>query len=328
VAVLVGVIVARGDLRDAPGLDKLVVLGPVFCAGALATFGAEHLTLTSFVRDDIPSWIPGRLFLAYAIGLALYATALSFVVRRQVWLSANLLALMFCLFVVLMHVPNAVRAGNRIMWTVALRDFSFGAGALAFAGVEMARRGRDASAAWRMTAGRMIMATAMVVFGALQILHPLHAPGVPLQKLIPTWIPLPAGLGVVFGAIQVAAGALMFVPMRARRAAIWLGAAILVIIAIVYLPMVFVASDVGARVEAQNYVWDTVLMAGAVLLTSLGQDRGFAGVRAFAEQKGKRQGDDEQHRDEEHHPVVGNDRGLVLDRRVEQRDRLARGDVG
>jgi uncharacterized membrane protein len=267
-AVLAGVVVARRDLRDAPGLDTLVVLGPVLCAGALATFGAEHFTLTPFVRDDIPSWIPGRLFLAYFVAVGLYAAAVSFVVRRHVWLAANLLALMFLLFVVLMHVPNAVRAGDRITWTVALRDFSFGAGALALAGAEMARRGHEAQAAWRRTVGRTVMAAATVVFGVLQILHPLHAPGVPLLKLIPSWIPLPAALGVAFGLIQIAAGALMFIPTGARRAAMWLGAALLVVVAVVYLPLVFTAADDGARIEAQNYVWDTVLMAGAVLLIS------------------------------------------------------------
>jgi uncharacterized membrane protein len=267
-AVLVGVIVARRDLRDAPGLEKLVVFGPVLCAGALATFGAEHFTLTSFVRDDIPSWIPGRLFLAYFIGAALYATALSFAVRRHVWLSANLFALMLLLFVVLMHVPNAVRAGDRITWTVALRDLSFGAGVLALAGFEMGRRGNDAGAAWRTAAGRTVVAAAMVAFGVLQILHPLHAPGVPLQKLTPDWIPAPAALGVVFGVIQAVAGVLMLAPGRARQAAMWLGVALLVIVAIVYLPLVATAVDDGARIEAENYVWDTVLMAGAVLLVA------------------------------------------------------------
>jgi hypothetical protein len=267
-AVLAGIVVARRDLRDAPGLEKLVVLGPVLCAGPLATFGAEHFTLTSFVRDDIPSWMPGRLFLAYFVAVALYGAAVSFVARRHVWLSANLLALMFLLFVVLMHVPNAVRASDRITWTVALRDFSFGAGALALAGTAMVRRGHDAGAAWRRTIGRVVMATATVVFGVLQVLHPLHAPGVPLLKLIPAWIPQPAVLGVAFGLIQVVAGTLMFVPTRARRAALWLGAALLAVVAIVYLPLVFTAADVGARIEAQNYVWDTVLMAGAVLLVA------------------------------------------------------------
>jgi hypothetical protein len=48
----------------------------------------------------------------------------------------------------------------------------------------------------------------------------------------------------------------------------WLGAALLVVVAVVYLPLVFTAADDGARIEAQNYVWDTVLMAGAVLLIS------------------------------------------------------------
>jgi uncharacterized membrane protein YphA (DoxX/SURF4 family) len=267
-AVVIGVIVARRDLKEATGLEKLVVLGPVLFAGAVAAFAAEHFTLTSFVRDDIPSWMPGRLFLAYFVGVALYATASSFVTRQQVWLSANLFALMLLIFVVVMHVPNALRAADRITWTVALRDFSFGAGALALAGVEMSLRGSGANASWRRIVGRVVIATASVVFGVLQILHPLHAPGVPLQKLTPDWIPAPAVLGVVFGAIQLAAGVLMFVPRRARAAALWLSVALLVVLVVVYLPLVVTAADNGARVEAENYVWDTVLVVGTVLLAA------------------------------------------------------------
>jgi uncharacterized membrane protein YphA (DoxX/SURF4 family) len=267
-AVVIGVVVARGDLKEATGLEKLVVLGPVLFAGAVAAFAAEHFTLTAFVRDDIPSWMPGRLFLAYFVGVALYATASSFVTRQQVWLSANLFALMLLIFVVVMHVPNALRAADRITWTVALRDFSFGAGALALAGVEMSLRGSGANASWRRIVGRVVIATASVVFGVLQILHPLHAPGVPLQKLTPDWIPAPAVLGVVFGAIQLAAGVLMFVPRRARAAALWLSVALLVVLVVVYLPLVVTAADNGARVEAENYVWDTVLVVGTVLLAA------------------------------------------------------------
>jgi hypothetical protein len=267
-AVVIGVIVARRDLNEAAGLEKLVVLGPVLFAGAVAAFAAEHFTLTSFVRDDIPSWMPGRLFLAYFVGVALYATALSVVTRQHVWLSANLFALMLLIFVVVMHVPNALRTVDRITWTVALRDFSFGAGALALAGVEMNHRGRVTSASWRMTLGRVVVAMASVVFGVLQILHPLHAPGVPLQKLTPAWIPAPAVLGVGFGTIQLIAGAFMFVPGRARTVALWVGVALLVVVAVVYLPLVVTATDNGARVEAENYVWDTVLVAGTVLLVA------------------------------------------------------------
>jgi uncharacterized membrane protein YphA (DoxX/SURF4 family) len=212
--------------------------------------------------------MPGRLFLAYFVGVALYATALSFVTRQQVWLSANLFALMLLIFVVAMHVPNALRAADRITWTVALRDFSFGAGALALAGVEMSRRGSSANASWRMIVGRVVIAAACVVFGVLQILHPLHAPGVPLQKLTPDWIPAPTMLGVVFGAIQLVAGVFMFIPSRARMAATWLSVALLVVLVVVYLPLVFTAADNGARVEAENYVWDTVLVAGTVLLAA------------------------------------------------------------
>jgi hypothetical protein len=52
---------------------------------------------------------------------------------------------MFVLFVTTMHVPNALRGSDRFGWIVALRDLSFGGGAMCLAG-----------ASWRVPQGRRL----------------------------------------------------------------------------------------------------------------------------------------------------------------------------
>src|SRR5215471_4809306 len=92
----------RGDWQKARGLDKLILLGPLFYAAPLVGFGTEHFTLTKAIGSIIPAWIPWHQFWAYLVGACFIAAALSLVTGIQMRLSASLLALTFFLFVVLM----------------------------------------------------------------------------------------------------------------------------------------------------------------------------------------------------------------------------------
>jgi uncharacterized membrane protein len=265
VLLLAGLLVARKSLHAARGLEKLAILGPVFVAAPLAAFGAEHLTIGQFVMQAIPAWMPARPFFVYFVGVALFAAAASLAARRCVRQSASLLALMFVIFVVTMHVPNAVETGDRFAWTVALRDLSFGGGAMSLAAAYgVGRRARGTS--WLGAAGRLIVGTACVVFGVLHFLHPLNAPGVPLRKMTPPWIPLPALWAYLTGATEIVAGALMVADRRTRAAAQIAGLLVVVLVVAIYLPFVPAAVEGGEKLEALNYVWDTLLFAGTVLL--------------------------------------------------------------
>ena len=66
-------------------------------------------------------------------------------------------------------------------------------------------------------------------------------PGVPLGKLTPAWIPLRLVWGYLTGAILLVAGAGMLVNKQARTAAVWLGAAITLLVLFIYLPILAVA---------------------------------------------------------------------------------------
>lgn len=263
-ALALGVFVARRDLAGARGIDKLVVLGPILMAAPLAAFAAEHMTISDFIQTMIPAWFPARLFLSYSVGVALYAAALSLVLRRYVWLSGALLALMFLIFVTTMHVPNAIHGTDRFGWIVSLRDLTFGAGALALAASFGFGRRDDGDSPYA-TIGRVIVASACIIFGVIHFIYPANAPGVPLQKMTPPWIPLPAVWGYLTGAIEIVLGGMMLVDRQTRAASTWLGLVIVLLVLVVYAPFVALAKEGGDKLEALNYVWDTLLFAATVL---------------------------------------------------------------
>jgi uncharacterized membrane protein len=247
-------------------MDKLVVLGPVFVAASLATFGAEHLAGPRFLMQLVPTWMPARLFWAYFVGFALLAAAISFVAMKYVRLSATLLGVMLLLFVLLLHVPRvAANPRDRISWAVALRDLAFAGGAWAFAGSEP-REKDGARFNWLILIGRLCVAIAVIFFGVEHFLHSKFAPGVPLAKLAPTWVPAGALWAYLTGAVLFLGGIALLVNRRARLAAIWIGLVMTLLTFLFYLPILAMATQPAAMNEGTNYVADTLLFAGTALV--------------------------------------------------------------
>lgn len=250
---LAGLFLRRGELGAARGLDKLVELGPIFIASGIAAFGAEHLTASRSLMQIVPMWMPARLFWAYFVGFALIAAALSFILMKYVRLSATLLGCMFFLFVWMIHVPNVVtNPRNRILWVVALRDFSFAGGAWALTGGRLA------------IAGRFMVSIPLVVFAIESFLHPYSAPGVPLEKLTPAWAPAPALWGYVTAAFLLAGGIALLTGIRPRIVMAWTGLWLTVLVLFLYAPILAIAQP-AEMLEAVNYIFDTLLFAGVVL---------------------------------------------------------------
>ena len=74
-ALVAGVVLARQRVRAVHGAGKLIVLGPVFEAVALAIFSAEHFTAARDLAPVVPRWLPWHLFWVYFFGTALLAAA-------------------------------------------------------------------------------------------------------------------------------------------------------------------------------------------------------------------------------------------------------------
>jgi uncharacterized membrane protein len=264
-----GIFTYRRDLITATtsrGVFGLVAFGPAFIAASLAAFGGEHFTAARSLAELVPKWMPGRLFIAYFVGVAHLAAALSLVARRCIRWSAIFLAIMFTLFVLLLHLPNAIEhAANRIFWIFPVREGTFAMGAFALFGTEVRGRWPERSNSIAAVI-RVWTAMALVYFGIENTLHPQFSPGVPSQKPTASWVPLPHIIAYLTGILLIVFGLAMFVRKYASSAGTSAGVLMLALTLALYVPDLFLASSVSQQVTAINFVADTLLFAGTLFV--------------------------------------------------------------
>jgi uncharacterized membrane protein len=119
-----------------------------------------------------------------------------------------------------------------------------------------------------LTVGIVIIGITAVFYGVENLLHPLNVPGVPLEKMIPDWIPAKLLIGYVTAAILMAGGVGILIPKKTRMAATYLGTWIVLLVVFVYGPILIVSlldPSTAVKVEGINYFFDTLLYAGTVL---------------------------------------------------------------
>jgi uncharacterized membrane protein len=278
----IGVVIIIKDKELAPrrGLEKILPFGRLFFAMPMGVFGTEHLVDTAEIAALVPSWMPAHVFWTYLVGVALIAAALSITVKKYSKLAAILLGSMLLLFVILMHIPNIVEThGARLFWAIALRDTAFSGGAFALAGSVSKRAPSDRTPVL-VTLSRFFVGIPAMVFGVEDILHPEIAPGVPLDKITPAWIPGHLFWAYFSGAVLLVCGACFVVNKKARVAATYLGITILLVVLLIYFPIWFSSlSNIG---DGFNFVADTLVLSGAALLLAgaLGDRTSFEARRA------------------------------------------------
>jgi uncharacterized membrane protein len=257
--------ISKNELPQMHGLEKIMPFGRLFLAIPLGVFGTEHLTNTGDIANIVPRWMPAHTFWVYLVGIALIAAALSITVRIRSRLAATLLGIMLCSFVALIHIPNIVaHPSDRFFWAVGLRDIAFSGGAFALAGLQMSGIGKRAGGvSWLVTVARCFVGIAAVFFGVEHFLHPTFAPGVPLEKIVPPWIPGRLFWAYLAGAVLVVAGVCLLANKKARLAATYLGIVILLLMLFVYLPILAAGPS---DIVSLNYFFDTLLFSGAALV--------------------------------------------------------------
>ena len=256
--------IIKDELPQKHGLDKILPFGRLFYAIPMGVFGTDHLTDAKDIARIVPSWMPLHTFWVYLVGIALIAAALSIILEKHVRLAATLLGCMFLLFVVLIHIPNIVAThGARLFWAIGLREIAFSGGAFALAGRQLKRTPSD-GAPGLVTLWRFFVGIPAIVFGVEHFLHPTFAPGVPLEKITPTWIPGHLFWAYLTGAALIACGACIVVNKTVRLAATYLGIVILLLVVFVYLPITVAnPSDIDSGL---NSLVDTLAFSGTALL--------------------------------------------------------------
>ena len=270
-ALVAGLFLVRARFAAASGAGRVLVLGPIFEAVALAIFAAEHFLAARGLSAIVPRWIPEALFWTYFVGAALLAAAISFIAWRYVRWSASLLALLFLIIVATIDLPNLPKhAHERLFWTLTVRETAFAGGAMVLAG-SLWSRGRSAGTMLIML-GRLFVACTFVFYAIEHFLFPRFVPGVPLEKMTPAWVPAPALLAYIVGITLLAAGVGLMIRRTRRTAAAIAGTVLLLLTIFFYVPIFITEIRSPLAVEGVNYVGDTLLFAATALLAGFSAD--------------------------------------------------------
>ena len=89
-------------------------------AVVMLTFGVYHFLNVRELLVYIPSFLPGGIIWAYLVGVAFILVGISFITNKMVKVSGYLLAVMLLIFIVTIHIPNCLHAGDKEM-----RSFAF-----------------------------------------------------------------------------------------------------------------------------------------------------------------------------------------------------------
>ncbi len=270
-ALVAGLILVRPRFAATSGVGRLLVLGPVFEAVALAIFAAEHFLAAHDLMAIVPHWLPSPLFWTYLVGAALLAAAISLIAWRHVRWSASLLALLFFIIVATIDLPNLPKhIHERLFWTLTFRESAFAGGAMVLAGSVWPHG--ELTSKVLTGIGRFIVAATFVFYAIEHFLFPGFVPGVPLEKLTPAWIPAPALIAYIVGITLLVAGIGLLIPPTRRIAAALAGTVLLLLTIFFYVPILVTEIHSPLVVEGVNYVGDTLLFAATAFLVGAGTE--------------------------------------------------------
>ena len=102
-----------------------------------------------------------------------------------------------------------------------------------------------------------------------------------MQKVTPSWVPIPGLWAYFAGAILLAAGIGLFLNKQSRIAAASISALMTALTLFLYLPSLILAHGTEEINEGINYVADTLLYAGAALLLASALPRDSSRVESL-----------------------------------------------
>jgi uncharacterized membrane protein len=86
----------------------------------MIAFGVYHFLYPKNLMVYVPGYIPGGLIWVYIVGIAFILAAIAFIINRQAKLAGYLLAALLFIFVLTIHLPNYMNAGDAEMRQMAL----------------------------------------------------------------------------------------------------------------------------------------------------------------------------------------------------------------
>lgn len=86
----------------------------------LILFGILHYENAHALVVYIPSAVPGGIIWVYLVGTAFILVGISFLTNKMVKTAGYLLAILLFIFIIIIHIPNYLEAGNEEMRNMAL----------------------------------------------------------------------------------------------------------------------------------------------------------------------------------------------------------------
>ena len=93
-------------------MKSLTGVGKYLFAIPFAIFGIMHFLNGADMAAMIPSWMPGGVIWIYVTGASLIAAAVSILMGKKDGLATFLLGIMLIIFVLTMHIPGVMNAGD------------------------------------------------------------------------------------------------------------------------------------------------------------------------------------------------------------------------
>jgi len=91
-------------------LEKLIPFGPVFFCITMILYGVCHLLYTKFISPLVPAWFPGSpIFWTYFAAVTLIGSGIAIAIGIKQKLAANLLGIMIFIWLIIIHIPLAIK---------------------------------------------------------------------------------------------------------------------------------------------------------------------------------------------------------------------------
>lgn len=89
-------------------------------AVVMIIFGIFHFLNAHNLVVFVPDYIPGGILWAYFVGAAFILVGVAFITNKMVKGAGYLLAFMLIIFILIIHIPNYLYAGDKEMRSMAL----------------------------------------------------------------------------------------------------------------------------------------------------------------------------------------------------------------
>ena len=240
---------------------KLIRAGQAFYGICLATNGILQLYYADFRPQILPPWpsrIPGLAICARLVGLALVASGVAILIKKNARVVALVWGGVLLGFILIFHVPYMLLVSphpNRLgSWADTFNTLALAGMAFAVAGSFGPPKGtgeRTSALFGQLERlipfGRYFFCTTIVAFG---ICHFLYAPYI--DTLVPAWIPWHRFWTYFAGTCLIGSGTAIILKIRLKLFATLLGTMIFLWVLMLHIPRAIVDPSSGQGNEIES----------------------------------------------------------------------------